>query len=71
MTLVPPYDVPSRVTATPAAALPGALATAGAWTVLHAGIRVYAANGAQYAIDGVRSGVNAFPRPAISARCYR
>lgn len=57
VTLVPLYYVPSRLMATPSAALPGALATAGGWTVLLAGIQVYAANAAQYAIYGVLSGI--------------
>jgi membrane protein len=57
VTLVPLYYVPSRVLATPSAALPGALVTAGGWTVLHTGIQVYAANAAQYAIYGVLSGI--------------
>lgn len=57
VTLVPLYYVPSRVLATPSAALPGALATAGGWAVLHAGIQIYAANAAQYAIYGVLGGV--------------
>ena len=57
VTLVPLYYVPSRVLVSPSAALPGAFATAGGWTVLHAGLQVYAANAAQYAIYGVLSGI--------------
>jgi membrane protein len=56
-TLVPLYYVPSRVMASPSSALPGALATAFGWTVLHAAIRVYSANATQYAIYGVLSGI--------------
>lgn len=57
VTLVPLYYVPSRAMASPSSALPGALATAFGWTVLHAAIRVYSANAAQYAIYGVLSGI--------------
>lgn len=57
VTLVPLYYIPSRELASPSAALPGALTTAGGWTVLHAGIQIYAVNAAQYAIYGVLSGI--------------
>lgn len=54
---VPLYYVPSRMVESLRAALPGALAAAFSWTVLHAGILFYAANATRYAVYGVLSGI--------------
>lgn len=57
VTFLPLYYVPSRVAASPSAALPGAFTTACGWTVLHGGIQFYTSNAAQYALYGVVSGI--------------
>lgn len=54
---VPLYYVPSSVVESPRAALPGAVAAAVGWTVIHAAIQYYVVHAAQYAIYGVLSGI--------------
>ncbi|SFK64590.1 membrane protein [Halogranum rubrum] len=54
---VPLYYVPSRVVATPRAALPGALTASFGWTVLNTALHFYSTHAGQYAIYGVLSGI--------------
>lgn len=54
---LPLYVVPSREVGTVREALPGAVTAACGWSLLSAGIQMYAVNAAQYAIYGVLSGV--------------